>query len=217
MLATAGVAAGSAGAGEFTAVAVATALNQPLAVAFAPNDPDHLFVVEKPGVVEVLDLTDGTLHAEPFLDIAVSQGGSRGLRDLCFDPEYATNGFFYVAYNQPGTHGVILARFSVSGDPYVAARHHARDALAGVEQRRLADQVGRAAMRDLDLGGTSSHGHAHLALEQQVDRVGGRALVHQAVARAELVNPRGLSEPTELRQGNALQRGCVPHPLHQSQ
>ena len=38
----------------------------------------------------MLDLASGTQHETPFLDIAVSSGGTRGLRNLCFDPDYAT-------------------------------------------------------------------------------------------------------------------------------
>jgi glucose/arabinose dehydrogenase len=102
------------------AIQITSGLNGPVGLAFAPGEPEHAFVIERTGTVVVLDLASGTQHETPFLDIAVSSGGTRGLRNLCFDPDYATNGFFYVFYNQQATQAVIIARFSVSADPYLA-------------------------------------------------------------------------------------------------
>lgn len=76
----------------------------------APGRPNELFVIEQSGLIEILDLTTGDFANQPFLDIRglVDDGGNeQGLLGLAFDPDYATNGHFYVNYTrdpstQPG-------------------------------------------------------------------------------------------------------------------
>ena len=86
---------------------------------------DRLFIVEKRGVIEILQL-DGTTNPNPFLDIqsiVLTPGGNydeRGLLGLAFHPDYINNGYFYVNYidNFGNTQ---ISRFSVStSDPNIA-------------------------------------------------------------------------------------------------
>ena len=97
------------------------AFDQPLYVTAPPGDASRLFVVEKTGVVRVVN--HGSLLPTPFLDISglVSNGGEQGLLSLAFDPRYATNGRFYVDYtNASGDTRVV--RYTVSkANPNVAA------------------------------------------------------------------------------------------------
>jgi glucose/arabinose dehydrogenase len=95
-----------------------------------PGDP-RLFVVERPGKIRVLH--DGVNSS--FLDIQtiVATDNERGLLSMAFDPNYATNGLFYVFYNDNGTAGgsagdIQIDEFHVSSDPNVAdpgSRRHA--------------------------------------------------------------------------------------------
>ena len=86
---------------------------------------DRLFIVEKRGVIEILQL-DGTTNPNAFLDIqsiVLTPGGNydeRGLLGLAFHPDYINNGYFYVNYidNFGNTQ---ISRFSVStSDPSIA-------------------------------------------------------------------------------------------------
>jgi glucose/arabinose dehydrogenase len=80
-------------------VEVATGLDRPLGMAFAPNDPaKRLFVAEKTGKIRVL--ANGRLVAEPFLDLSsrVSRGSEQGLLGLAFHPDYTKNGRLFVNY-----------------------------------------------------------------------------------------------------------------------
>ena len=86
---------------------------------------DRLFIVEKRGVIEILQL-DGTTNLTPFLDIqsiVLTPGGNydeRGLLGLAFHPDYINNGYFYVNYidNFGNTQ---ISRFSVStSNPNIA-------------------------------------------------------------------------------------------------
>ena len=78
------------------ATPIASGFVRPLDVVAAPDDPSTLYVVEKRGVVRVLE--DGRIRPQPFLDLrnAVSTLGERGLLAIVFDPAFARNGFVYV-------------------------------------------------------------------------------------------------------------------------
>jgi glucose/arabinose dehydrogenase len=96
--------------------------NDPISIASPPGDP-RLFVVERAGTIEVVH--DGT--TSQFLDIRslVRNTGEQGLLSMAFDPDYATNGLFYVFFTDNGTGGAGLGdnrvdEFRVSADPNVA-------------------------------------------------------------------------------------------------
>jgi len=90
----------------------------------APPGDQRLFVVERAGTIQVLH--DGM--RTQFLDIHAmvdSSGGERGMESMAFDPNYATNGLFYVFYTENGTAGgavgdIRVEEFHVSSDPNVA-------------------------------------------------------------------------------------------------
>ena len=107
--------------------------SQPVYLTAPPGDTSRLFVVEKTGKIVIIQ--NGARLATPFLDITskVSTGGEQGLLSMAFDPNYATNGRFYVDYtNVSGDTRV--ARYTVSkGDPNVANAGSARIVL-GVHQ-----------------------------------------------------------------------------------
>ncbi len=99
---------------------VAGGLAWPVWVTAPPADAQRLFIVQQGGLVRILK--GGALVAAPFLDITtlVSQGSERGLLGLAFDPQYATNGRFFIDYTDVAGNTVI-ARYTVSaGDPDLA-------------------------------------------------------------------------------------------------
>ncbi|HVR77144.1 MAG TPA: PQQ-dependent sugar dehydrogenase [Acidimicrobiia bacterium] len=98
--------AGSAGAtGDLPALqgvelqTVAEGLRQPT-VLTAPVGDERLFVVERVGVIRILD-PDRRLLDAAFLDISdrvLANGIEQGLLGLTFHPDYASNGRFFVYY-----------------------------------------------------------------------------------------------------------------------
>jgi len=74
----------------------------------------RLFIVEQAGRIKIIDST-GTTLATPFLNIQtrVLSGGERGLLGLAFDPNYASNGYFYVNYTAQPNYRTRISRFSV--------------------------------------------------------------------------------------------------------
>lgn len=96
--------------------------NDPVDIASAGNG--RLFIVERDGIIRVVNNDPAATTAPVFLDIRsrVSAGGETGLLGLAFHPNYAQNGFFYVNYthDQDGTLVTRIARFRVSGNPNAA-------------------------------------------------------------------------------------------------
>ena len=91
-----------------------------------PGDgTNRLFVVERAGVIRVFENDPAVATAPIFLDIQgrVSSGGERGLLGLAFDPDFASNGYFYVYYTAPSPLHSVVSRFEVEvanpnqGDP----------------------------------------------------------------------------------------------------
>jgi glucose/arabinose dehydrogenase len=120
-----GSAAFAGGAAPVKTKRIATGFNYPTFVTHAPGDTSRLFVVEKRGVIKIIDLATNTVLATPFLNIdpTVTGGASvndeQGLLGLTFHPDYANNGYFFVYYTS-ATNDVV-ARYQVSAsDPNVA-------------------------------------------------------------------------------------------------
>ena len=112
--------AGASGIDLSTAV-VASGLNRPVGAASSSALPNHLFVIEKRGVIRVINLTNNTLLVTPLLDInsivinPLSGSDERGLLGLAFHPNYASNRHFYVNYiNNAG--GTVIARYTANED-----------------------------------------------------------------------------------------------------
>jgi glucose/arabinose dehydrogenase len=102
---------------SITATRVATGLTQPLYATAAPGDSQRLFVVEQTGSIKIVDLASGTVNPTPFLTVSVDSSGERGLLGLAFDPNYATNGFFYIYRTVPGaTAHNEVDRYHVTGN-----------------------------------------------------------------------------------------------------
>lgn len=97
---------------------VASGLDHPVQVTSPAND-SRLFIVERTGRIKIL--SNGSVLATPFLNLSplVSTGPANGLLSMAFDPAYASNGRFFVAYTD--TSGMlVVARYTVSSNANVA-------------------------------------------------------------------------------------------------
>ena len=78
----------------------------------------RLFVAElKAGRVIVFDDDENTTTKETFLDISNlvrTSNGEEGLLGLAFDPDYATNGHFYVHYSASNPRRSVIERYTAS-------------------------------------------------------------------------------------------------------
>jgi glucose/arabinose dehydrogenase len=95
-------------------------LSAPLYLTSPSGDTERLFIVEQGGTVRIVQ--NGTLLPAPFLDIStsISSGGERGLLGLAFDPDYATNGRFFVHYTDVAGNTRVSMLLRSSADPNLA-------------------------------------------------------------------------------------------------
>jgi glucose/arabinose dehydrogenase len=86
-------------------------------------EDERIFAVLQAGSIRIVQ-PDGTVLPTPFLNITNrvnSSGNEQGLLGMAFDPDYATNGWFYVYYINGSSSGTSrISRFSVTADPNVA-------------------------------------------------------------------------------------------------
>jgi glucose/arabinose dehydrogenase len=90
---------------------VTSGLSSPVFLTQPLND-GRIFVVEQPGRIRIV--RDGVLQTSPFLDISsrVAFGGERGLLSVAFDPQYASNHFFYVDFTTQPNGDIRIERFT---------------------------------------------------------------------------------------------------------
>ncbi|MFO7265921.1 MAG: PQQ-dependent sugar dehydrogenase [Limnochordales bacterium] len=114
---------------QFQLALVADGFNSPVHLTSPPDGTGRLFVVDRIGVVYIID-AEGRLLPEPFLDLRDalvplrSNFDERGLLGLAFHPGFAQNGRFFVYYSAPRRpeapanwdHTARIAEFRVSPD-----------------------------------------------------------------------------------------------------
>jgi glucose/arabinose dehydrogenase len=69
-------------------------LDTPWAIDFAPDG--RIFVTERPGHIRIVQ--EGRLQIQPWFTLDAIESGESGLLGVALDPEFAQNGFVYVAY-----------------------------------------------------------------------------------------------------------------------
>lgn len=97
----------------------ATGFTAPVEITNA-ND-SRMFVVQQNGIIKILQ-SNGTVNSTNFLNISskITYGGERGLLGLAFHPQYPTNGYFFVYYNDTGGN-ITVARYTrSSANPDIA-------------------------------------------------------------------------------------------------
>jgi glucose/arabinose dehydrogenase len=101
------LAAGTAAA----ATQIGSGYTQPVFLT-APTGDSRLFVVEKGGLVKVQQ--GGSVSTWLDISTQVDTGGERGLLGLAFDPNFASNGRFYVDYIDKTTLNTVVASYTVN-------------------------------------------------------------------------------------------------------
>ena len=118
--------------------AFATGLQSPVDLKEAPDGTGRIFIMEQTGAIRVVD-ADGTMRAEPFLDLRAKiidhyvRFDERGTLGFAFHPDFKSNGKFYVHTSRDivrevesrghelfGNHTAYISEFKVSENPNVA-------------------------------------------------------------------------------------------------
>jgi len=91
--------------------------DQMVHLTYPEDGTGRLFVVLQPGQIVTFENDPKASWPETFLDIrdrVNDSGDEEGLLGLAFDPQYKTNGFFYVYYSASRPRRSTISRFSVS-------------------------------------------------------------------------------------------------------
>lgn len=116
---------------------MADGMKQPLYGKAAPGQPERLYLLEKAGVIKVLEVGGPRvrLREQPFLDISakVSTRSERGLLGLDFPADYVTSGIFYIHYNNLEG-DTILARMTVDPKDRLRANPESEEILLQEKQ-----------------------------------------------------------------------------------
>ncbi len=118
-------------------VKVAEGLVDPVNVVSADDDSGRLFVVERHGVIRIVN-QDGQLAEEPFLDIqdqVLSAFLEQGLYDLEFHPDFANNKRFFVHFSEILRNGDgMVVEYSVAADNENQADPESAKVIMQIEQ-----------------------------------------------------------------------------------
>ncbi len=112
-------------------VLVGSGFEQPVFLT-APAGDARLFIVEKTGRIQLL--SNGV--ASTYLDLRgiVDTAGEGGLLGLAFDPQFASNGRFYVDYIDKTTHNTVVASYTATSAAASTADAASGKLILGVTQ-----------------------------------------------------------------------------------
>jgi len=119
----------------------ATGFSQPLYLT-APTGDSRQFVVEKGGAIRVIQ--NGVTLATPFLNLStkIDTAGERGLLGMSFDPNYATNGRFYVNYIDKTTLNTVVERYTVANPAGNVANAASGETIISIPQPDFSNHKG---------------------------------------------------------------------------
>lgn len=121
--------------GQYGLTAVASGFRRPLYLTAAPGDTaDRLFVVEQDGTI--VTVRDGRRQEPLFLDIrdrVNARANEQGLLSVAFDPDFVTNGTFYVYYTD-SRGATVVARYRLAPNNPAVADPGSEEIILRVEQ-----------------------------------------------------------------------------------
>lgn len=164
---------------------VATGLAQPVGITHAGDGSDRLFILEKRGVIRILD-SGRALAEEPFLDIEslISSGGERGLLGIAFHPDYAVNRRFFVHYTDSNGDSIVAEFTIVAGQEDVGDPTSQKIILGPIDQPNSNHNGGWIGFSPLDGllyialgdGGGANDGHGEFGNAQNPATLLGKIL-----------------------------------------
>jgi glucose/arabinose dehydrogenase len=156
-------------AANFQVETVASGLEVPWGFAFLPNK-DLLFT-ERPGRVRIIE--GGKLRAEPvFVLPDVEPSSESGLMDISLHPNFATNGFVYLAYayNKAGKRDKVV-RYKYTAGKFTEPRVIIEDIPAAPNHAGMRCRFGPDGKLYITTGDSTER-----AIAQQMNSLGGKIL-----------------------------------------
>jgi glucose/arabinose dehydrogenase len=135
------VAGGAAVARPVFSLRTVANFDNPMYVAFAPGDPKHMWVLERRGVVKVVN-RDGT-HKHTVLDISshVSTDNDSALMGIAFPPNYQKSHRFYLDYSDLN-HDIVIDEYRTTASHPLQASPSTRRLVLGILHQPGTDHYG---------------------------------------------------------------------------
>jgi glucose/arabinose dehydrogenase len=102
---------------NFTNTAPITGLTEPTNIVFTPDG--RMLILGRRGTIWVAQPGATQVDAAPFLQLSAGQvayDNERGLLGITLDPNFSTNGFYYIYYTEASTSKNRVSRFSAVGN-----------------------------------------------------------------------------------------------------
>jgi glucose/arabinose dehydrogenase len=128
----AGAAGASTQAMALGAQLIGSGFSQPVFLT-APVDDARLFIVERTGKIQVM--SNGVTSTYLDLSGQIATDGERGLLGLAFDPNFASNGRFYVDYIDKTSLNTVVASYTAPSAAAMTANPASRQTIITVQQR----------------------------------------------------------------------------------
>jgi glucose/arabinose dehydrogenase len=193
--------------GSFKFTRIATGLQDPLYATGAGDGSGRVFIVEQIGRIRIVK--DGALLSTPFLDIrslVALSGSERGLLSVAFDPQFKTNGVFFVDYTRASkiaadVGDTVIARYTATPPTADVADRASAQVLLTVNQPQSNHNGGLVkfgpdgmlyvGMGDGGSGGDIGPGHAPQGNGQSLTTLLGKILRIQVGATGPYTVPAG--------------------------
>ncbi|MDX1745250.1 MAG: PQQ-dependent sugar dehydrogenase, partial [Halobacteriales archaeon] len=94
---------------DFVDEIVISGLNQPISIRFLPDG--RALILQKGGTIVIADPAQGWGTATYMTITNITSGQEKGLIDIALDPDFATNGYFYLYYSPSTPKKFRIARF----------------------------------------------------------------------------------------------------------
>ncbi|MCR0982243.1 PQQ-dependent sugar dehydrogenase [Roseomonas populi] len=123
---------------------IATGLGQAVFATSPQGEVGQLYVLDRTGVIRVVDTATGEVRATPFLDMSaeVATDGEQGLLGMAFHPDFRANGKFYVFFSRLDGDSQVREYTIDPEDPDTAPAGTARDILTIPQPGRYTNHKG---------------------------------------------------------------------------
>ena len=129
---------------------VASGLSAPIFVAGLPDGTGRIAVVQRAGVIRILDPVTSTFETTNFLDLTgqVDTAGEKGLLSIAFSPNFAADRTFYLHMNPTGSNVTEIRRYTTRADTYAIADAATHDVILTAPQPTATNHKGGTLMFD---------------------------------------------------------------------
>lgn len=123
---------------------VATGMSAPIYLAGLPDGSGRVVVVQRGGVIRVMNPATGAFETNNFLDITsqVDTNGEKGLLSIAFSPNFISDRTFYLHMNASASGATEIRKYQVLSSNYAQADAATGDAILSIPQPSATNHKG---------------------------------------------------------------------------